>query len=243
MEFLTRPPAGGAVVLAAWAAVAVAAAGLLVPARRAQAQDTILIATADGGVVAGLEWGSGPRAVLLVPGGRYEKSSWDTQAEALAREGFRVLAIELRGRGASRAGSAGDDGMPLDVAAAVARLRACGAAEVSIVGASLGGWAAAEAVATTRATTGSALAERLVLLAAPAIDRPELLVGRTLFIVAGEDRSGTGPRLPALREQHRRVPGPKELVVLEGDAHAQALFATDQGPALLAHIVRFLTAP
>jgi hypothetical protein len=50
-------------------------------------------------------------------------------------------------------------------------------------------------------------------------------------------------RLDAIREQYERAPEPKALVVLDGDAHAQFVFETDQGARLMREIVEFLSAP
>ena len=47
----------------------------------------------------------------------------------------------------------------------------------------------------------------------------------------------------SIRDQYVRSPDPKRLVVLEGSAHAQFIFQTDQGKALLDLILRFLTEP
>jgi len=80
-------------------------------------------------------------------------------------------------RGQSRAGSAGDDGVHHDVITAVRGLRDGGATRTSVVGASHGGWAAASA-----AEEAPHEIDRLVLMAAPGIDRPEDLTRRTLFI-------------------------------------------------------------
>jgi hypothetical protein len=33
------------------------------------------------------------------------------------------------------------------------------------------------------------------------------------------------------------------MILLDGDAHAQFLFETDQGPRVMREILRFLTAP
>jgi hypothetical protein len=64
-----------------------------------------------------------------------------------------------------------------------------------------------------------------------------------MFIVAGEDRDGTGRlRLESIRDQFERAPNPKELVVLPGAAHAQFLFLTPQGERLYAEVLRFLSA-
>ena len=67
--------------------------------------------------------------------------------------------------------------------------------------------------------------------------------GRKLFIVARYDANSEGPRLPKIRANYEKAAGPKELIILEGSAHAQFLFATDQGERLMNEILRFLTAP
>jgi hypothetical protein len=69
------------------------------------------------------------------------------------------------------------------------------------------------------------------------------LKSRSLFIVAREDSNGAGPRLPGIRAQYEKAPQPKELLVLDGSAHAQFLFQTDQGPRVMREILRFLSAP
>ena len=50
-------------------------------------------------------------------------------------------------------------------------------------------------------------------------------------------------RLPEIRDQYERAPEPKQLVILEGSAHAQHIFNTDQGERLMREILRFLTEP
>lgn len=199
--------------------------------------------TADGGLVHGDLYGTGGRAVVLAHGGRFNKESWEPQARRLAAAGFRVLAIDFRGYGQSTGPGQSDPlGAPLhlDILAAVRHLRAEGASSVSIVGGSMGGTAAAEA--SVAAEPGEI--ERVVLLAAPAGSAPERIKGRKLFVVARDDPTASGtPRLVRIREQFERVPEPKQLVVLEGSAHAQHLFQTDQGERLMQEILRFLTAP
>ena len=84
--------------------------------------------------------------------------------------------------------------------------------------------------------------DRLVLLAAWADGPPEKLKGRKLFIVSRDDTRGDGLVRPAkIREQYQKAPDPKELLVLDGSAHAQHIFATDQGERLMREILRFLS--
>jgi hypothetical protein len=85
--------------------------------------------------------------------------------------------------------------------------------------------------------------ERIVFLGSEGGDSPERMKGRKLFIVTRDDQSGDGPRLPGITEHYRKTSDPKKLVVLEGSAHAQFIFETDQGPRLLQELLSFLSAP
>ncbi len=193
---------------------------------------------ADGVLVTGHFYGHGRHAVLLVPGGHGVGETWYMQAQRLARAGFGVLAMDYRGRGHSPGGLHDDQKAHLDVLGAVRQLKASGAVQISVVGASWGGWAAG-----TAAIAEPGLIDRLVLLAHSPFDKPEMLPGRKLFVVAEEDRDGSGRlRLDSIRDQYRRAPDPKELVVLPGAAHAQFLFLTPRGEHLFGEILRFLSA-
>ena len=152
-----------------------------------------------------------------------------------------MLAIDFRGHGQSHGPeSKGDeDREEYDVLAGVRYLHAHGAKSVAVVGASFGGAAAADA--SIDAAPGEI--DRLVLLAAWTDRPPEKMKGRKLFIVARDDANSEGPRLPKIRANYEKAAGPKELIILEGSAHAQFLFATDQGERLMNEILRFLTAP
>jgi len=198
--------------------------------------------TQDGGIVYANLYGKGDRGGVLAHGGRFNKESWEKQARALTKAGFCVLAIDFRGRGQSRGGpqtNPNDDGVRFDVLAAVRYLRKAGAKTVSVVGASFGGGAAAEASIETEPGE----IDRLVLLAHSPIAKPELMKGRKLFILTRDDANAAGLRLPRIREQYEKAPGPKELIIFEGSAHAQFIFETDQGERLMREILRFLTAP
>jgi hypothetical protein len=68
--------------------------------------------------------------------------------------------------------------------------------------------------------------------------------GRKLFITCRDDLGPGGkPRLDNIREHYKRAPAPKELVILDGSAHAKFIFATDQGERLMREILRFLCTP
>lgn len=210
---------------------------------QASAPEAVSFPTSDGGLIFANLYGTGDRGVVLAHGGRFNKESWDVQARALAAAGFRALAIDFRGYGKSRGpGQADPLSAPLhhDVLAAVRYLRGRGAKTVAVVGASMGGGAAADAAIAARPGE----IDRLVLLASLASGPPEKIPGRKLFVVARDDMTASGkPRLIEIRKQYERCPEPKELVLLDGSAHAQYLFETDQAERLWREILRFLNEP
>jgi pimeloyl-ACP methyl ester carboxylesterase len=197
--------------------------------------------TEDGGVVSADIYGEGDRAVVLVHGGQFNKESWQKQAQALAELKFRVLALDLRGYGKSR-GPGDSDSMdaPLyqDVLAAVRYLRKSGAKTVSVVGASMGGWAAGDASIASKPGE----IDRVVFLGSAPSRSADKLKCPSLFIVARDDASEDGPRLPGIRQQYEKAPQPKELIILDGSAHAQFLFQTDEADRVMREIIRFLSA-
>jgi pimeloyl-ACP methyl ester carboxylesterase len=85
--------------------------------------------------------------------------------------------------------------------------------------------------------------DRIVFLGAAPNLPADKLKSRALFIVARDDRNDAGPRLPGIREQYEKAPQPKELIVLDGSAHAQFLFQTDQSAHVMRDILRFLSIP
>lgn len=209
------------------------------------AQTPVSIRAADGGVVGADSYGAGDRGVVLAHGGRFDRTSWRGQARELAAAGYRVIAIDFRAAVAARAGRGtgclyDETCLAQDVLAAVRHLRGTGARTVSVVGASLGGGAAAQAA--VEAPSGEI--DRIVLLAHMPVAAPEKIKGRKLFIVARHDTGSRGlPRLPEIQAQFARAAEPKELLVLEGSAHAQFLFQTDERERLMRAILRFLSEP
>ena len=187
-------------------------------------------------------YGGGSRGVLLAHGGRFGKESWRKQAEALAAAGHLVLAIRFRGDSFNPDGTpsaeGSDEDNAADVAAGVAYLRRRGASTIAAVGGSLGGDAVG--IADAKAPGGI---DRVVFLGSTGGGEPEKLTGRKLFVVARDDGNAEGLRLPRISANYAKAREPKTMIVVEGKAHAQFLFETDQGPRVLREIVRFLSAP
>jgi alpha-beta hydrolase superfamily lysophospholipase len=188
--------------------------------------------TADGGSVVANLYGDGSHAVLLAHGAIFDKESWHALAEHLSAEGLTVLAIDFRGYGRSRAGSAGRGALHEDVIAGVRFLAERGASEVSVLGASMGGGAVGEAAADL----ADGEIAHLILLAAVAAPNPERMTGTKLFVVSEGDAFRR-----SVEDQFRRAVEPKRIEILGGNAHAQHIFRTAAGPALTELIVAELT--
>lgn len=206
----------------------------------AAAQKHVSFPAPDGYRLHGDLYGKGHRGVVLAHGGRFSMESWDKQARIFAKAGFRALALDFRGYGQTIAGTQTTDEKSYpDVLAAVRYLHAAGAKSVSVVGASMGGDAAADAAIAARPGE----IERIVFMGSDGGDTPERLPGRKLFILSRNDESSDGLRLPGISEHYGRAPEPKQLVILEGSAHAQFIFDTDQGSRLMQELLHFLSEP
>jgi len=209
----------------------------------AQQHVSIPVVDASSGKIAQIQadlYGSGSRAVLLAHGGPFNKDSWRKQAPVLARDGFLVLAINYRGDTFNADGSPSalgtDDDNAIDVRAAVAYLQSIGAKSIAAIGASLGG----DAVGDAEARSQAGIFDKMIFLGSEGGDAPEKLRGRKLFIVAREDSNVSCPRLPGISKHYQQAPEPKQLIVLDGSAHAQYLFDTAEGPQLMCEILKFL---
>ena len=197
--------------------------------------------TQDGGLIYADLYGEGDRGVVLAHGGRFTKESWQPKAQQLARAGFHVLAFDFRGFGQSHGpGDSDMDTAPvqLDVLAAVRYLRKNRAKTVAIVGGSFGGSAAADASVASEPGEINGL----VLLAADWNGPAERIRAPLLVIVARDDANDEGLRLPRIRAWFDKAPQPKKLLVLEGSAHAQFLFKTDQSDRVMREVLQFLSA-
>jgi len=199
----------------------------------------VSFASEDGALIFADLYGSGDRGVVLAHGGQFTKESWQPQAQRLSKEGYRVVAFDFRGFGKSHGpGDSDMDTAPmqLDVLAAVHYLRNNGAKTVAVIGGSFGGGAAADASIASQPGE----IDRLILLAAEGNGPPERIKAPLLEIVARDDANDDGPRLPHIRVWFDKVPQPKELIVLDGSAHAQFIFQTEQAERMMENVLTFL---
>jgi pimeloyl-ACP methyl ester carboxylesterase len=200
----------------------------------------VSFATEDGGTIYADLYGNGKRGVVLVHGGRFNKNSWTKQVPEFVKAGFRVLAIDLRGYGKSTGPGQQDifsAPLHLDVLAAVRYLRKNGAKSVSLVGGSLGGGAAGDAVAHANGEIS-----RLVTLAGFwSHQRGDKINVPLLVIITRDDANAEGLRLPGIEREFAKVPAKKELVILDGSAHAQFMFETEHSATIMKKIIKFLS--
>ncbi len=183
--------------------------------------------TPDGATVEADVYGTGTHGVVLAHGKVFDKESWSDLANALSKDGLRVIAANFRGYGASE-GPEASDGYANDVAGAVAYLRNSGCERISLLGGSMGAVAVAAAVTQGLATD----IDTLILLSPRAAGSPEALhASHSLFVVSeDEDCADT------VRAMHAAAPGEKVLKTYSGDAHAQFLFKSPHANDLI-HVI------
>ena len=162
-------------------------------------------------------WGEGDRGAVLAHGAAYDAASWREQAERLAGSGVVALAVE--------------DTSTQSVAEAAGYLKEeRGVRDVTLIGASAG----------TGGVLGAAeedpgLADGVILLSGTGEvsglgEYPKLFVASE-----GEGLAGT------VRTMAEEAPGSRnEALILPGDAHAQAIVASDQGEKLMRTILERL---
>jgi len=189
---------------------------------------------ADGASVYGVEVGTGTTAVVL--GHQYlsDHCEFMPLARELAASGFRALAIDFRDYGQSSGGN--PSRLDLDVAAAVARLRADGATRVELVGASMGG----TAVLVAAARIWPAVAG-VVSLSGPTYFRglnAVKAVGNShvpvRFVVSRDDRQFAADATYLMKAAAAKD---KAIFRLSGGGHGSAMLAV---PAAKAFVLGFL---
>jgi pimeloyl-ACP methyl ester carboxylesterase len=152
-----------------------------------------------------LTWGGGSYGVVLAHGASYDAASWEEQATAMAEQGTTVIAVE--------------DISPDAIAAAVRQLRDNGIEDVALVGGSAG----ADAILRL-ATTEPNLPDQLILLSPNTV--VDGLGGQPKLFIASEDE----PVAEVSNQLAESAPGEdNDVVLLPGSAHAQGIFASNQG--------------
>jgi predicted alpha/beta hydrolase len=212
--------------------------------------EEITFEAADGVKLVGRIFGDGDVGVVLAHMGRWEdtQTDWYRLARALAEGGYTTLTYNRRGvcTGPGRECSGGPDDYATswkDVVGAADFVRARGARDVVLIGASIGAMASLHALAT-----GSVEAAALIELGGVNhesgydFSRAELeaLEGDKLFVSSAGDTYGGAD---AAREWHGWAREPKQLAILPGSAHGTDMLVKGQPTArpLMELMLRFLT--
>jgi len=164
-----------------------------------------------------LVWGEGDYGVVMAHGAAYDAASWEDQAQEIARSDVVALAPEKAS--------------PENLLASAKYLREeRGVQDVAFVGASAGGSAVLRA-----AEENPDAADQLILLSATGDvtglgDEPKLFVASEGEGLAEEVRRMAG-----------EAPGEQnEVLIVPGDAHAQAVFGTKEGDELMQALLKRL---
>jgi dienelactone hydrolase len=213
---------------------------------------SVTLATSDGWQIAGWYWGpsrqaladgaKAPGIILLHQRGR-DKSSWGDFSAQLTRQGYAVIAIDLRGHGESR-GPGGrrisvDDLENKDYAEMLNDLAAAdmflqeqsevNADRIGIIGASIGANLAVMYLAgDRRVRTAVCLSPGLDYRGLKPLDFMEAVDKRPLYLIAtkGDEYSARS----ASELSHAGTPeGPKSLRLLEGKEHGTDMLAAHEG--------------
>lgn len=157
-----------------------------------------------------LIWGDGDRGVVLSHGAIYDAASWSTQAKKIAEDGATVLALE--------------DTSAENVRAAIDYLKdEHGVQSVSLIGASAGSTGVLE---VGRQSPGE-VAQIILLSGTGEVSG----LGNYPKLFTASEGEGLAKQV---RQMSEEAPGDRnEALIVEGDAHAQAIFETPQGERLL----------
>jgi alpha-beta hydrolase superfamily lysophospholipase len=229
-------------------AAIVAVQGSASPAHSCVKKDELWFRAADGTKLVGHRFGGkkpGPRtAVVLAHMSEGDLCVWAPHARRLAAKRFVLFAFDLRGHGFSE-GRRNHRRSAADVAAAVRAVRALGARQVVVVGASLGGIAAVIAAPGMRPALHGVVAVSAPAAIAGELDaRPMLprLQVPTLYLAAQQDQNGRYDFAADAQVLYDSTgTSEKRLELFPGSLHGT--FLVDGSPPARAALERFLRDP
>jgi pimeloyl-ACP methyl ester carboxylesterase len=155
-------------------------------------------------------WGEGERGVVLAHGAAYDAASWEPQGQTLEENGASALAVE--------------ETSPSNLRTAIRYLKEeSGVESVTLIGASAGARPVLE--------VGGEDPEKIdqLILVSGIGDVSNLGEYPKLFVAS--EGEGIAERV---RQMADEAPGERnEALILPGDAHAQAIFQTEEGERLM----------
>lgn len=201
---------------------------------------TVTLTTADGLNVVAQTYGSGDNGVVLVHAKSRSAEDWSHFAQRLSTRGFHVVAVDLRGHGASAAAAqVSAETYPLmvaDVDAASAWLRSQGASKVHLIGAELGANLAVQSAAGDSLVTDIALLSPGMNLDGVASPDAMASYGARPSLVVASSGDSYAARSAMVLE--RKATGDVYIEMLEGDAAGVRLLTRD--PQLEGKLIAWL---
>lgn len=174
------------------------------------------------------------RAAILCHGQSWDATGWRDIAPRFVARGVPALALNFRGYDGST-GTTTPASTVADLRAAKAWLRQAGAAEIALVGASMGGHA-------VLASSFERDIECVVSVSAPVQQVDDALSrkisGRKLFICANEDTMGAATHVLHTFEL---CEAPKTLLMFGAKEHSIGMFHAPYGPEVIAAMLDFVT--
>lgn len=211
--------------------VVVCAASASLAQEPAPAQPVEMTAS-DGKTVTGKLYGQSDTALVLCHGRRYTSGadSFADECRDLQAKGIMCLAISFRGYPSESPPML--PGQALDIVAAVDALVERGTESIYVLGSSMGGFAALDAL---KALCARPQFKGLIILSAFQSQGRVTAPCRKLFVVAEDDR-----RLwPKVMAMFIKAAAPKQAVVFKTGGHGQQLFKAHRDE-LVAEILTFL---
>jgi pimeloyl-ACP methyl ester carboxylesterase len=186
----------------------------------------VAFSTGDGVEISGTLFGGSDRGIVLLHMYPADQTSWYPEAERLLEQGYMVLTVDFRGYG--RSGGDKDIGViDRDVEAAVGYMEERGAAQVALVGASMGGTAALMAADGVPVAGVATLSAPVGFKGLDAIDAVTRVDAPVLFLGTLDDSGGE-----AARTLYELAAEPRRVEVFPGGDHGTDMLSGSQADAV-----------
>ncbi len=194
--------------------------------------EVIRFRTEDSEDLWGSIFGSGEIGVILTHMRGRDQSSWFPFARIASESGYKVLTFDFRGYGKSTGTK--DTRMNRDLEAAIAYMRAKGAKQIILIGASMGGTAVIELALEAQVQGVVALSPPMAFGRIDALEAVKSMIIPLLLIVAENDR----PYYSDARELENAAAA-TQFLLLSGQQHGTNLFIEHRNE-VFANLLAFL---
>tara|TARA_B100000686_G_scaffold351873_1_gene451987 strand:+ start:2876 stop:3661 length:786 start_codon:yes stop_codon:yes gene_type:complete len=182
------------------------------------AMESVRFLTEDEEDIWGSIFGTGEIAIVLAHMRGRDQSSWFPFARLVSESGYKVLTFDFRGYGKSTGNR--DTRMDRDLEAAIAYVRAKGAKQVILIGASMGGTAAIKLAAETNVQGVATLSAPKSFGRIDALEAASSMIVPLLLIIAENDPPFNGDA-----RQLEKAAAATQFLEVSGQQHGTNLFA------------------